>query len=900
MKTSFQKAFHQLTGKAHVYPPMDLYTPLSLATVQDAWRSLVESSASAPLGVYIHLPFCARKCSFCYCDTLISGQAQRHEAYVDAVLRELSLYADVLCKTPIDTLYLGGGTPTYIGVEQLKRLFDGLWSTLHCTERTHVNVESTPGSVNAEMAALLGAYSTDRVTLGIQSLDEQILSDMNRPQTFEQIETAVSLLRDSGVGHINFDLVGGLTHDTAQGFRKHFARLLSLRPEMVHVYPYQARTAFPESPEKAEILVLSREMVREFGYRSVKNDGWGLSDESANKQVKDKIERAGSCLGLGTRSRSHVFGRLAYRTVSGMEYEGDWQGRDAPVYHGFSLKLRHQVQRFLIDNLRQGVSPSTFAGLFGGDLQGYLLRYAPQLLPFLEERGGEIRCKNEVRSDRFVQQHLFDPSLRKQLFLHHIGQPKGWPERALQDETQPETPDWNWLTFLAKHLTKGNTYPPITGEQRVLESDVEHAWTTHAARVQRGEVPDVVGIYCHVPFCATKCKFCYCYSITLDDKDQMTSFVRAVQRQIVRLSRCTKSLRFNTLYFGGGTPSLLPPHLLDELLGTIHAHFTFKEGYQFNFEGTPQTLGIEGRIPILAKHGVSRLTIGIQSLEKHLLVEMDRAQPGRARVGAVIEEARTHGIQTINVDLMAGLPGQTLEDFQRTFEEVLRWRPEVLHPYPYQNTTETRYYQEGVRIGEESISVRHQMLAYARRRLKEANYQQVPNESWCLGVEHRNQQDVDKVISSSSVLPLGYVARGHVFGALTYGTVAAEYQAFMEDETHREFYYGHLNTVEDEQVRYVISNLRSGFSRVDFEAVFGVDCVDQFYWQFALLQRRGKIRVTALNIESLMTNSLDCLVHAKLFFSEEQHKLLREKYREEYRPEIDYAQELASHYDQSF
>ena len=591
---------------------------------------------------------------------------------------------------------------------------------------------------------------------------------------------------------------------------------------------------------------------------------------------------------------------IGHRSVSGKDYAARLQSGEQPQYHGTVLKLRHQVQRFLIDNLRQGVSEAQFRQLFRGEVWPFVERYAPSLIPVLERRNGEIRCTQAVQSDQAVQAALFDPVLKRRLYLNHIAQPKGWPVEKMTPEAMSQQTDWNWLHFLAIELTKGNTYPPITKDQQVTEKDVFEAWSGYAKAIKKGTVSPVAGIYCHVPFCATKCKFCYCYSVQIQEKARMTAYVRAVQRQIQDIASHTRSIRFQTLYFGGGTPSLLPPQLLDELLETIHDHFTFEDGFQFNFEGTPQTLGIDGRIAILARHGVSRLTIGIQSLEKHLLEHMDRAQQSRVRVGEVVAEAREHGIPTINVDVMAGLPGQSLSDFQRTFDEVLSWRPEVIHPYPYQNTAETRFHAEGFRIEAEGMQQRSEMMEYAYRRLREEQYQEVPNESWCLGIEHRNQQDVDKIKSSCSVLPLGYVARGHVFGALTYGTVATEIHQFMDDPSHREIYYGSQNTPRDEQVRYIISNLRSGFSRIDFEATFGVDCLDQFWWPLSILQKLGKVNVTALHVESRMTNSLDSVLYSKLFFAPEYHEWLRAHFADRYQPSVDYEAALLAHYEARF
>ena len=250
--------------------------------------------------------------------------------------------------------------------------------------------------------------------------------------------------------------------------------------------------------------------------------------------------------------------------------------------------------------------------------------------------------------------------------------------------------------------------------------------------------------------------------------------------------------------------------------------------------------------------------------------------------------------------MLTGLPDQSMEDFTETFEQVLSWRPEVMHVYPYQNTEETRYFLEGYRTKQDILPLRSQMMAYARRRLQESGYLQAPHESWCLGEEHRNQQDVDKIVSASSVLPLGYVARGHVFGNLTYGTRAEAFQQMMTDHSQRDVYYGYPITVEDDKVRFVISNLRTGFSQITYEHIFGQDVLCDFWPQLALLQQLGIVKVTATEVQSLMRRSSDSIVYTKLFFSEHYHQLLRQRYADVYDPDTDYEQALNTLYEKSF
>ena len=899
----FSELYQNITRRAHVYPPPELYESITLDHILDCWKDFCLSPKHHTLGIYIHIPFCFKKCSFCYCDTKISNNTSDFDDYLQALYSEMELYRDIFANRTVHSIYLGGGTPTHIGSERLKEVFCRIHQYFpSIASDCFVNVEGTPASITPAIAQVLGEFGTTRVTLGIQSLDERILQRMNRPQSFEEIATACSELRKNGISFINFDLIGGLTGDKEEDFVPRFSQLLELEPDMVHVYPYTPRPGLPASSDKKAILERSTHILSQLGYRSIKNDGWAKHDAASNWQVRHKIEDAGSCLGLGIRSRSQIFGRLLYRSSFFVDYQKSLLNDKIPKYEGFRLKKKHQIQAFLMNNLRTGFLSDHFEQLFLMRVQDAISKYAPKILPFLElqQHTKNIRVNQQITSDQQLNALIFDDVLYQKLFLHHIQQPKGWPKKSYEMVKKNDHPyDMNWMAFLSIYLTKGNTYPPITPNGVITEHQVQQAWMKFSKDSQKNK--RVAGIYCHVPYCATRCKFCYCYSIQLQSKTAMFDYVEAVKRQIERLAPYTKNIVFSTLYFGGGTPSLLPPSLLDDLLTCIHKNFTFSDSFQFNFEGTPKTLGLDGRISILAKHKVSRLTIGIQSLEKHLLEDMDRSQPNRGTVGQVIQEAREHGIKTVNVDLLTGLPKQSFEDFQQSFEDVLSWRPEVMHVYPYQNTESTRYFQDGYRTTEAECSLRERMMLYATQRLQDVGYQSVPNESWCLGIEHRNQQDVDKIISASSVLPLGYIARGHIFGQMTYGTKQDAFLDFMKDHSKSEVYYGYVLQEEEDKVRYVISNLRSGFSRIDYQNLFGSDVVEDFCEQLTFLQQKqDAIQVTATEIVSKIRHSQHAVLYAKLFFSETYHQKLREQYAHKYDKNIDYIKELQAHYELQF
>ncbi|MGB0640248.1 MAG: coproporphyrinogen-III oxidase family protein [Myxococcota bacterium] len=901
MSQRFSEHLRNINNKAHAFPPFELYKPLELERIKAAWSDFASRDADKPFGVYVHIPFCERKCTFCYCDTIITDDADRVAQYLEALHKEIDLFAPVLGGRKLDTLYLGGGTPTWISAPQLDELLGHLLQAFPPSDDLHLNIEGTPYSIDENKAAVLKKYGTTRVTLGIQSLDENILAAVNRPQTMNDVERSVALCRDAGVSVINFDLVGGLTNDTEATFSANFERLLELKPDMVHVYPYSARPGLPLSPDKESILRASEQALLEHGYSSIKNDGWGLHPDAVNLQVIHKIEHAASCLGLGIRARSHIFNRLAYRSHFTSDYVTSLKENGTPSYRGTPMTKKLQVQKYLMDNMAQGLSRTRFTDLFGGDPLELIRARWPHIADHVVVADDEhIALDQDHRRGHWINEALMEPSMEAKLFSEFVGQPKGWPESQMQQADVAYEPDLNFAAFCSIKLSKGNTYPPIAGDQPIVHQQVMDAWKQWAARVKKGQGNPVLGVYIHVPFCATICKFCYCYKNLLDKPDTLERYVDALIDQIETLKPTFDGIAISSLYMGGGTPSLLQPEQLDRLLTAVNDAFIREDSFQFNFEGTPQTLARTGRLEVLAKHGCNRLTVGIQSLERDLLQDMDRAQGGPGTVEQVFLNAREVGIPYINADLLAGLPGQSVDHFKRSLDLLVSWKPDVLHPYPFQATEETVYWKEGYRVNQEDEDNRGQMMDYARTVLDREGYEQVPFDSWALSIDARNKQDVDKIIHASSVLPLGYNARGHVFEELAYGVTETGFQAYMEDRSQTDFYYGLPVTREDDMIRFVISNLRTGIDRIVFHDKFKQDVLDVFWPQFWWLQKQGLVRVSRTWIDSKMGSSQNSVLYSKLFFANKYDEKLRLQFSQEYDSEVDWVGRWQSMYEQSF
>ena len=183
--------------------------------------------------LYVHLPFCAHRCGYCDFVTVV-GRHGEHDAYVDALLRELDVEAGVL-DTRLDTIFLGGGTPTFTEPGALERLLAAL------PDAREVTVEANPETVTPELAALLSRNRVNRVSLGAQTFNTALLDVLERRASGEDVKRAVYVLRSAGFDNINLDLVYGIPGQSTADLERDLATALSFEPEHLSCYELEAK-----------------------------------------------------------------------------------------------------------------------------------------------------------------------------------------------------------------------------------------------------------------------------------------------------------------------------------------------------------------------------------------------------------------------------------------------------------------------------------------------------------------------------------------------------------------------------------------------------------------------------------------------------------------------------------
>jgi oxygen-independent coproporphyrinogen III oxidase len=193
----------------------------------------VSGAAPSVRHLYVHLPFCASRCGYCDFVTIVGGDGQ-HRAYVDALLAELALEADVLAPR-LESVFLGGGTPTLTEPRELARLLDAL------PDAEEVTVEANPETVTPALARLLRELGVTRLSLGAQSFRPRLLSVLERRARPDDVRRAVYALRDASFDNISLDLVYGIPGQSTADLDADLSEALALRPEHLSCYELEAK-----------------------------------------------------------------------------------------------------------------------------------------------------------------------------------------------------------------------------------------------------------------------------------------------------------------------------------------------------------------------------------------------------------------------------------------------------------------------------------------------------------------------------------------------------------------------------------------------------------------------------------------------------------------------------------
>jgi len=251
------------------------------------------------ISLYIHLPYCESLCTYCGCNKRITKNHEVEAPYIDTVLKEWKIYAELLPGRPVlRELHLGGGTPTFFSPASLERLVSGILADVDLPEDYEFGFEAHPGSTTREHLSTLRELGFSRLSIGVQDFAPEILEIINRRQTLEEVREVTAWARELGYSSLNFDLIFGLPLQTEEHIRRTVAEVNRLRPERIAFYSYAhvpwikpsqraySEADLPKGKEKRALYELGRELLESGGYVEIGMDHFALPHDSLYRAME--------------------------------------------------------------------------------------------------------------------------------------------------------------------------------------------------------------------------------------------------------------------------------------------------------------------------------------------------------------------------------------------------------------------------------------------------------------------------------------------------------------------------------------------------------------------------------------------------------------------------------------
>lgn len=349
------------------------------------------------LGLYIHIPFCERKCPYCDFNTY-AGLEALYQATVEALIAEMARWADPLAGRTISTVFVGGGTPTVLSPRQLEQLFVAVHRTFRVAEDVEITCEANPGAVDREKFAALRASGVNRLSMGVQSFQADELRLLGRIHSAKDARVAYDMARRAGFDNINLDFIFGLPQQSAEAWAQTLEEAISLQPEHLSLYslivepgtPFfhwvnSGKIVAPDEDLAAAFYEMAMERLAQAGYLHYEISNWARRASSTDSESETPhfacrhnllYWRNEDYLGVGPGAHSHLrtSGNGSYieqrwgnvrpvrtyvrRTCEGKPLAEFVEDISPPLAMGESMMLGLRL-------VREGVRQDRFAALHG-------------------------------------------------------------------------------------------------------------------------------------------------------------------------------------------------------------------------------------------------------------------------------------------------------------------------------------------------------------------------------------------------------------------------------------------------------------------------------------------------------------------------------------------------------
>jgi oxygen-independent coproporphyrinogen-3 oxidase len=367
------------------YPPFSQWTAEQLPAYQQALDTPAAGDAP-PLGLYLHIPFCRKRCKFCYFRVYTDKNADEVEVYCDALAREIDRYASApaIAGRPLRFVYFGGGTPSYIAAKHLRELVARVRAALPWDSVDEVTFECEPGTLTKTKLETVRELGITRLSLGVENFNDEILESNGRAHVSKEIFRVLPWIRELEFDQLNIDLIAGMIGETWETWRDTVQQSIDTGPDSVTVYqmelPYNTRFSKQFLEGTLDVPLADWALKREwhdYAFQQLEAAGFEISsaytmvraDKQCDFVYRDALWHGADMLGTGVSSFGHLNGVHAQNTASWANYLEAVGNDELPLERAFVTSSDDRLIRETILQLKTGaLARAHFADKFNVDV----------------------------------------------------------------------------------------------------------------------------------------------------------------------------------------------------------------------------------------------------------------------------------------------------------------------------------------------------------------------------------------------------------------------------------------------------------------------------------------------------------------------------------------------------
>ncbi len=328
-----------------------------------------------PLGLYVHVPFCRSKCEYCDFYSLACKDDKLMDGYLDAVCAHIKEAGALAPAYKVDTIYFGGGTPSFFGADGISTILATIRRNFDVDSNAEITVECNPDSVTDRLLHRIYAEGVNRISLGIQTDDDEILKKLGRPHTYAQAVSAFQRIRKAGFKNVSVDLMYGLPGQTLRNWQETMDNVLRLLPEHIScyglkvepgtpLYSYKEIANLPDDDLQADMYLSAVEMLRSRGYRHYEISNFARKGLYSRHNMK--YWTGGEYLGFGPSASSDFAGKRFVLSRDLQSYISGIRDGGEVMEDVQEIPLRERAGEYLMLRLRtyQGIAADEYEQKF--------------------------------------------------------------------------------------------------------------------------------------------------------------------------------------------------------------------------------------------------------------------------------------------------------------------------------------------------------------------------------------------------------------------------------------------------------------------------------------------------------------------------------------------------------